>query len=279
VLPNLVVIGAMKCGTSSLHRYLSLHPDVSMSEQKELNYFEREWDRGREWYESQFPEPAAVRGESSPNYTKYPRHGNEAPARMHSLVPDARLIYLVRDPIDRIVSHYVDAYSFGRVSRPLLEELEGPEGAHFVNTSRYFMQLSRYLELFDRSRILVVGSEDLRDRRAEALSDVFRFLGVDDSFWAPEYDRTFNPGAEKRRAPSAAYAFERVVRRTRASVLGRALPRSLARPVRAMAAARSDPIEAPTIDAETRQRLADTLEKDVAELRRVTGLELASWSL
>jgi Sulfotransferase domain len=279
MLPNLIVIGAMKSGTSSLHQYLSLHPEISMSERKELNFFEREWEHGVEWYKQQFPVGTPVRGESSPNYTKYPRHGAEAPKRMHSLLPETRLVYLVRDPIERIVSHYIDAYSFGRVSRPLGEELEGPEGEHFVNTSRYFMQLSRYLELFDPSQILVVTSEDLKARRREALAEIFRFLGVADCFWSPQYDRALNTAGDKRRSTRFGYSFEKLARRTRRSSLGRFVPRSLARPVRAMTAATSLPIEPPVVENGMREFLVARLKDDVEALRRFTDKPLADWSL
>lgn len=102
MLPNLVVIGGMKCGTSSLHYYLSLHPQISMSEPKELSFFAENWPRGRDWYEAHFPEDLPIRGESSPNYMKHPAFPG-VPERMVSLVPDAKLVYLVRDPIARIV--------------------------------------------------------------------------------------------------------------------------------------------------------------------------------
>ena len=93
MLPNLVVIGAERCGTSSLHRYLGSHPQVFMSRKKELNFFvaEREWRRGRRWYERQFPTDAPVRGESSPAYTAYPVFSG-VPARLAALVPDAKLL-------------------------------------------------------------------------------------------------------------------------------------------------------------------------------------------
>lgn len=269
----------MKCGTSSLHYYLSLHPDVSMSKEKELNFFEREWERGLEWYESQFESDAIIRGESSPNYTKFPRHGSEAPARMQTVIPDARLIYLVRDPIDRIVSHYVDAYSFGRVNGSLLDELQGPEGEHYVNTSRYAMQLQRYLNYFDPSQILVVTSEALRDSRRDTLGEVFRFLGIDDAFWTPEYEVALNAGAEKRRGSRAGYAFERLVRRTRDSRIGRHAPRSIARPIRRLHAMRARAIETPSLDDRLRDLLRARLRDDVDALRGSTGKPFAEWSL
>jgi len=120
VLPNLLVIGAAKCGTTALHRYLGLHPDIFMSKSKELGFFcsSENWDERLRWYESQFG-AARVRGESSPSYTNCPRNKG-VPERMASLVPDARLIYLVRDPVDRVISQYrfgrwVAGYDYGEI--------------------------------------------------------------------------------------------------------------------------------------------------------------------
>ncbi len=74
MLPNLIVIGAQKCGTTSLHDYLGRHPEIRMSAEKELNFFqlERNWHRGVHWYEKQFPGGTAIRGETSPGYTYFP---------------------------------------------------------------------------------------------------------------------------------------------------------------------------------------------------------------
>src|SRR5205085_10467190 len=103
VLPNLIVIGAAKCGTTSLHRYLDLHPEVAMSKTKQLHFFtEKEnWGRGLAWYESHFDTPAQVRGESTPAYSAWPVHRG-VPERIARVVPDTRLIYLVRDPVERV---------------------------------------------------------------------------------------------------------------------------------------------------------------------------------
>src|ERR1700694_4198191 len=90
MLPNLIVIGGAKCGTSSLHYYLRLHPEIFMSRQKELNFFieEMNWSEGLHWYEAQFQNGAqyAIRGESSPQYTRYPIFRG-VPERMHQVIP------------------------------------------------------------------------------------------------------------------------------------------------------------------------------------------------
>src|SRR5262245_43211435 len=105
MLPNLIVIGAGKCGTTSLHLYLGLHPEISMTQQKELNFFvaELNWRRGLGWYEEQFREGTPVRGESSVAYSEYPQRQG-VPERMAALVPDVNIVYCVRDPFERMVS-------------------------------------------------------------------------------------------------------------------------------------------------------------------------------
>jgi hypothetical protein len=113
MLPNFIIIGAMKCGTTSLYYQLSEHKEVKMSIQKETNFFIRKrdfekgrYEKGRDWYESCFPEGGMARGECSPNYTKVHLFPGVA-QRMQELLPDVRLVYMVRDPIERLVSHYV----------------------------------------------------------------------------------------------------------------------------------------------------------------------------
>src|SRR5919106_4193832 len=98
-LPTFVIIGAQKCGTTALHSYLSRHPEVSMSRPKELDFFVEgaNWEKGVDWYRSRFDGAAKARGESSPNYTAHPMLAG-VPERMAELVPDAKLIFMVRDP-------------------------------------------------------------------------------------------------------------------------------------------------------------------------------------
>ena len=119
MLPNLVIIGAMKCGTTSLHYYLDQHPDISMSAKKETNFFTpRGFDKGVEWYEQQFTGGTRICGEASPNYSYFDRFPG-VPERMHSVIPEPRIIYMVRNPIRRILSQYVHECSAGRETKSL----------------------------------------------------------------------------------------------------------------------------------------------------------------
>ena len=162
-LPNLIVIGAMKCATTSLHWHLDLHPQVVMSRPKELDFFagQRELSaRDIEGYRSRFPAHAAIRGESSPNYTRRRKHPG-VPARIFSVLPDVRLIYILRDPVERIISHYVHTWAIRVEARSFEDALDDLENNHFVEPSLYFEQLSVFLEYYPLSQIHVTTLEQL----------------------------------------------------------------------------------------------------------------------
>jgi hypothetical protein len=181
-LPNFVVIGAMKAGTVSLGHYLDEHPNVFVGRGgrfNEPNYFiaEQNWPRGRGWYESLFDRAggAAAIGECSPSYT-WAHVYRGVPERMAQVLPEARLVYVVRDPVARMQSMYMHQVSAGRERRraevALLDD-------RYLGPSRYGFQLAAFLDHFDRSQVLVIASEELRDRPCEALSAVFSHLAVD----------------------------------------------------------------------------------------------------
>jgi Sulfotransferase domain len=196
-LPNLIVIGGLKCGTTSLHHYMSLHPQVAMSRPKELNFFvaELNWDLGRDWYASHFEPEAPVRGESSPHYTNRPRFEGVA-ERMRSVAGEARVVYMVRDPIDRLLSHYLHNVGGGYDRRPLAEALADDRSAYWQR-SRYAYQVEPYLEAFGAERVALVSREELKDDRAATMRRVFEFCGVDAGFASPEFEREWETGSAK----------------------------------------------------------------------------------
>ena len=138
-----------------------------MSRPKELNFFvaELNWELGPDWYASHFDRAAPVRGESSPHYTNLPRFTGVAERMRELLGDEARIVYMVRDPIDRMLSHYLHNVGGGYESRPLEEALADPDSA-YVARSRYAMQVEPYLEAFGAERVLIVAREELRDDRA-----------------------------------------------------------------------------------------------------------------
>jgi hypothetical protein len=196
-LPNLIIVGGLKCGTTSIHHYLGLHPEIQMSKPKELNFFVEElnWDLGLDWYASRFDDRFAVRGESSPHYTNLPRFDGVA-ERIHAHCPEAKLIYMVRDPVKRILSHWVHATGAGYETRELVPTLSAPDSS-YIHRSMYWMQLQPYLERFDRERIAIVAQEELQGEREETMRRAFRFAGVDEDFTSEQFDREWEKSSAK----------------------------------------------------------------------------------
>ena len=207
-LPTLVVIGAMKCGTTSLHGYLDAHPEIAMSEPKELNFFmgpevvddthdgwtRGNWHRGTAWYAAQFDPACPVRGEASPGYTS-PSHP-EAAARMAAVLPHARLVYAVRDPVRRAVSQYGHHRRDGTESRPLAEALLDP-ASQYVARGRYLERLAPFLDTgaFD-GRISVVAQEELEADLPGTMRRLFTDLDVDPDHWSPAMGTRHNAAPE-----------------------------------------------------------------------------------
>lgn len=273
-LPNVIVIGAQKCGTSGLHYYLSLHPEVWMSRPKELNFFleERNWPRGVDWYRRHFDPVAKVRGESSPNYTAYPHHLGVA-ERMASVVPDAKLIFIVRDPLARIAAHWVHNFAKHREKGSLGETLTHPNTT-YVMRSQYHMQVQRFLAHYPRDRVLIFEQEDLRDKRAETLREVFEFVGADPAFTHPHFESERHQTARKTRATRLGVRLERLSR-TRG---GRVFPKNFWLAVDEKLSLRR-PIERPNVRAALGPEALRALREDAERLRELTGRPFASWSI
>jgi hypothetical protein len=201
VLPTFVVIGAMKTGTSSLASYLREHPQVFMTTPKEPGFFSMRWDHGLVWYENLFAEAgdAIARGEASTNYTKAPSLPH-VPERMAGVLPDVRLIYVVRNPVNRIRSQYVhNVANKGERRRIGVAVRDNPD---YIDFSRHAHQLELFLEHYPRSALLVLSSERLHTEREATLKDVFQFIGVDPDVAIPNLHKEFNRGADKRRIPA-----------------------------------------------------------------------------
>lgn len=276
-LPNLLLIGAAKCGTTSLHAYLDSHPEIAMAGLKELRFFQdpdcADW---LPWYRAQFNPTAKVAGESSTMYTRSPALPGVA-ERMAALIPDARLIYMVRDPVERAVASYLEERFQLLDPRPLDEafaDLDDPYNP-YVSASRYAEQLRLFLEHFPRDQVMVVPLSDLQTEPATTLARIFGFVGVDD---AHEVDTTrrFNEGAAK-------YEYAGVARQLRHSAVGRVVrrlpPRSRAALQGAARRLLSRPLERPELSPVLRHRLEEALAPDASELRALTGLALPDWSV
>ena len=194
-LPDFIVIGAMKSGTSTLYRWLAEQPEMCLPERKEWHFFSRDpvWARGVDWYASLFADaPRQLVGEASTSYTN-PDHCEVAARRMAAVVPGARLVYLLRHPVERLRSHYRDAVLQGEEHRPLAEVMADPRN-RLLRRSLYHTCLAPYTTAFPREQILVVRFEDLIAPEGEAWGALLAHLGLPER---PAPTTAYNVSAER----------------------------------------------------------------------------------
>jgi len=214
-LPDFVVIGAMKCGTSFFYDLLTRHPNVERAAVKEVHYFSKQenFRKGIEWYRRFFPTPMpedgqkSITGEASPSYL----NNRHAPERLAGAVPEARLIVLLRNPVDRAYYHYhmavrhgIELKSFEEVveeerarlleednepSRPGLADSTDPGSSRapehsYFKRGIYVDQLLRWRKFFGDEQMLVLKSEDFFERPQDSLKLVLEYLDL--PYWEPE---------------------------------------------------------------------------------------------
>ncbi|WP_158971853.1 sulfotransferase family protein [Chachezhania sediminis] len=186
-IPNAIIVGAGKAGTTSLYRYLDAHPQIAGSEVKEVMYFSQRYGKGPDWYQAHFPPlpdrpEVKIRFEATPQYSfrdEFPKVAE----RIRDYNPEMKILYVMREPLSRIVSHFnhwsrtqPDRY------RDLNATMEDPaERQIFVDRTRYHHQLQAYLDLFPADQVAPVFLEDLKRDFVPALNRVFAFLGVTES--------------------------------------------------------------------------------------------------
>lgn len=179
-LPDFVIIGAMKSGTTSLFRWLGAQPEINVPSSKEPDFFSQDnrWERGIDWYRGLFAglPPGSMSGEASTSYTD-PVYAEKAAERMNNVVPGAALLFIVRHPVDRIRSHYRHQVQRGREKGSLQEALDAP-GNGYLARSKYWTCLAPYAQRFSKSRLLVVRFEDLIGENPSGWNAAIRHLGM-----------------------------------------------------------------------------------------------------
>lgn len=222
-LPNAIILGAQKSGTTSLFYYLAQHPDIAGSQPKEVHYFDLNYQRGPFWYRSHFPlRRSKVFLEASPEYLFLPY----VPERIYQTTPHAKLIVLLRNPVERAISSYFHQVRAGRETLPIMEALEHEtartqEGItalihqnykpnldyiHFSykRKGHYLEQLRRYWDLFPKNQLLILKYEDFASHPIEIIKQVCRFLDIDPDFGEISL-RRYNTGNNKREVVKEVY--------------------------------------------------------------------------
>lgn len=264
------IIGAMKAGTTSLFKYLAGHPDLYPSPRKEPRIFRdrKRIDRLRGELTALFANRSEERWcfEASTAYTKFPRFSG-VPERVHSVVPDARFIYIVRNPVERIWSQYVHNLAHGRESRSFDTALA--EESHYVHISRYHLQLTQYYRVFPSDRVLVLVFEEMIKDPEATVRTVCSFLGVDAAYVPIAGNEAYNVSAAKRTATPS-------VRLVRSLGVEEALPWR----VRNWMQQGASPLPARRegLTPELRGLVVEALRDDTEAFFNVFGRRIAAWT-
>ncbi len=210
-LPDYCIIGAQKSGTTSLYSYLALHPQVRPSYVKEIHYYNKHFIEGKKWYRAHFPlgpldreKRDFITGEASTMYL----HDTESPARMFADVPHIKLMLVLRNPVDRAVSHYHHRVRSGRETRSFDEALKSAllkvKAGEYVSGTEtdylrygcYVEDIKHWLNFFPEEQFRVIQAEALFESPAPIFKEVSDFLGID--YLEPTSSRKFNSGGYKK---------------------------------------------------------------------------------
>jgi hypothetical protein len=301
-MPNFLLLGTMKSGTTSLYYQLKQHPQIYMSPVKAPDFFAlegRKWDfngpKGQataNYWTSQHKttnieefrtlfqgvsDEIAI-GEASPSYLYRP----EAPSRIKHYIPEAKLIAMLRNPADRAYSGYCYARLAGReplndFAQALRAEEERIQNGydwlyHYKSFGFYYTQLKRYYEMFEPEQIRVYLYDDLKDEPIGVVRDIFRYLGVDDAF-TPDTSWRFNPGGIPRNA-----SLYRVLKKPSRVKNGakRYLPDRWGRATWERVLS-MNLTKAPPLRQEVRRELIEVFQQDILKLQDLIGRDLSGW--
>ncbi|WP_259086403.1 sulfotransferase family protein [Salinibacter ruber] len=292
LLPTFLVIGAAKCGTTSLHRYLRQHPEIFMPKKKELHFFRREEpvdDEALQTYRHYFEPGAeyAVRGEATPAYFHWP---DQTISTIREVYDDKgtslRFILILRDPVDRMWSQYLHLRRNGTESRSFSEVVDAidPEDRTMYRDWRrtyfqeglYAQQMQSWLEVFDRKQFHVLLTRDLADDAPAALQAIFSFLDVDPAHDI-DTDRQYNQASQPR-----SQLFQSVLSsppawlyRATTALLPLRTRRWIQQQIRSWNQKPLD--EKPDMPDEEQERVRWYYRRDVRELERLLDRDLSDW--
>ena len=184
-LPDFLIIGAMKSGTTSLFQSLDRHPQIFLAKRKEIQYFSRDhiYAKGENFYRDHFVDARKDQliGEASACYSRWPLYP-QAAERIAARLPDIHLIYVMRHPVERAYSHYghiIQERMFGQKEEMLTFEAALEEDRDIIDTSMYMVHIERYLALFPREQMLFLTLDELKSKPQNLLRKTQEFLGVD----------------------------------------------------------------------------------------------------
>jgi len=252
-LPDFLIIGAQKAGTTTLFRDLETHPQIAFSHHKEPNSLSSEavlTERGKRRYAAYFSHvrPGQICGEASTGYTRMPQ-STGAPERARTLLgPDLRLLYIVRNPVDRVVSHHHHSYTDRDMPASIDEAVR--VDSRLIDFGRYGTQLAPWLQFFGPERLMIIVFEQYMSRRREGAAAAPAFLGVEPRPDLLDVESKYNAAEDRR---TSAPLVQALLKSDSYSRIGRRwipvqVRRSLARRLLPPAPPRPAPPSAETVD-------------------------------
>jgi len=267
MLPNFLIVGAEKAGTTTLASTLADHPDVFMCDPKEPRFFSNHtWDKGLSWYESLFDNAGGHKaiGEASPAYTWAPDF-SETPKRIHQILGDIRYLYIVRNPVDRMISHYQHALFFRWIPDNTSFEAALELVPALKNCSRYYYQIEQYFPYTQPEQWHIVVLDELTRDADKTTNEIFKFLEIREIPGAQL--QTQNVSGQKRRAPVLVEQLK---------FLSSYLPAPVVQFGKQLVNNYGKSIEKPTIPEGMRLALMEELKPDIQKLSNFSGKNLPS---
>ena len=268
-LPDFIIIGAMKSATSSLQEQLCQQPGIFMSDPKEPNFFsdDHQYSNGIGWYAGLFAETpeSSICGEASTHYTKLPTYPNTV-QRLHAALPNARLLYVMRHPLDRLVSHYIHEWSMGSYNCSI--EAAIMQYQELTSYGEYASQLEPYFSAFGRSSVLPVFFDRLVSNPQSELERVCRFIGYAGH---PRWLENLQPSNVSSDRIRAFPFYSLVVESALATWVRRTfVPQGIRNAVKSRMSMKNRP----EISSQTRNRLEGLFDEDLGQLGEWLGVEL-----
>lgn len=190
-------VGVEKAGTSWVAECLAQHPQICFASQKEVHFFNKNHEKGLTFYQSYFknyPLDNEKKGEFTPRYF----YNQQVPERIKKHFPQVKIIICLRNPLDRLHSHYYHNIAHGRLSQKVPLEKAIQHNPDFINYGMYSQMLKKYFNIFSRENILVIIYKDIQEKPQQIIQQIYNFIGVDQNFIPPALHQQVNSGAEKK---------------------------------------------------------------------------------
>lgn len=275
---DFMILGAMKSGTSTLADILSMHPEICFCREKEPHFFSKssDWQKDLGNYRRLYsPTENQISGEASTTYTCYPEFNKDIWQALYDFNPKLKFIYIMRDPIERIVSHYIHNYLRGYTSEPL-ENIVLSQ-SQYINRTRYFVQIKPYLDRFGEEQLLLLTFEEFIENKALFLSRIADFLSID----AAKFSNFENVHSNKSigstkpdvridnfRKNSIFDPVKPLIPKTFRKIISASLYKLMEKKVDSR----------PKLSDQTRAAILDLLMLDILEIEKLMKRELVEWS-